>query len=164
MSRAVYIGVDPGMSGGLAFICGSTVDVYAMPATERDIWDAIYDVLASHPDTERFAVIERVGGFIQGNPSPGSAMFRFGTSYGGLRMALIGNDVPFDDVPPQKWQKFLGVTPRRKDESKTAFKNRLKSRAQALFPQIKVTLATADALLLAEYCRRIREKASYQTN
>ena len=153
----VFIGIDPGVSGGLAVVSDSgSVGCSPMPATERDVWDWIMEAISSR---RAFAVIERVGGFIQGNPTPGSAMFRFGMSYGGLRMALIGNNVPFDDATPQKWQKAMGVTPRRKDESKTAFKNRLKSRAQALFPKIKVTLAVSDALLIAEFCRRIREKS-----
>ncbi len=157
MPPAIYIGIDPGASGGLAFIYNDQVTAFSMPKTERDIWDAVYDELAAtDADTRRFAVIERVGGFIAGNPSPGSAMFKFGHSYGGLRMALVGNDVPFDDVTPQKWQKALGITPRNKEESKPQFKNRLKARAQLLFPKLRVTLDTADALLLAEFCRRMR--------
>jgi hypothetical protein len=33
----------------------------------------------------------------------------------------------------------------------------LKQVAQRLFPELRVTLATSDALLLAEYCRRLKE-------
>lgn len=153
----IYIGVDPGASGGLAFIRGDEVDLVPMPDTERDVWDSIVDVLLCYQTPPKsFAMIERVGGYIAGNPSPGSSMFKFGRSYGGLRMALVGNDVPFEDATPQKWQKGMGITPRAKTESKTQFKNRLKAKAQLLFPKLNVTLATADALLLAEYCRRVR--------
>jgi hypothetical protein len=95
-------------------------------------------------------------------------------------MALIAAGIRFEDVPPQKWQKALGIAPRKSGktkmvssaddpkvpflctelrevggESKTVFKNRLKAKAQQLFPEQKVTLATADALLLLEYCTRI---------
>lgn len=41
-------------------------------------------------------------------------------------------------------------------ESETQWKNRLKAKAQQLFPQQEVTLATADALLIAEFGRRKR--------
>jgi hypothetical protein len=102
-----------------------------------------------------FAVIEKVGGYI-GKPQPGSAMFKFGMSYGGLRMALIAAGISFLEVTPQQWQKTLGVSTKKKNETKGKFKNRLKALAQQIFPSVKVTLATADALLLAEYARRLR--------
>ena len=44
-----------------------------------------------------------------------------------------------------------------KTESKTEWKNRLKGMAQQLYPDLKVTLATADALLIATYCKRKHE-------
>ena len=155
MPSPVYIGIDPGASGGLAsvHVDGSCAAV-TMPPTERDVWEWVTDLSSWRPP---FAVVEKVGGFIKGNPAPGSAMFRFGVSYGGLRMALVAAAVPFEEATPQKWQKGLGITARGKDESKTAFKNRLKQRAQQLFPGVKITLATCDAILIAEYCRRVRE-------
>jgi hypothetical protein len=41
----------------------------------------------------------------------------------------------------------LGVS----DGNKTIWKNKLKTRAQQLYPGIKVTLANADALLILRY-------------
>ena len=83
-------------------------------------------------------------------------MFKFGMSYGGLRMALTAAQIPFESATPQNWQKSLGIGKKGKTETRTSFKNRLKAKAQQLFPNLKVTLATSDALLLAEYCRRKR--------
>lgn len=159
-STRVWIGVDPGIHGGLAFIgnnsCCSSSPV---PATERDILNWMLQFNTAEIDC--FAIIERVSGWIGGNSGahdgqPGSAMFKFGQSYGGLRMALIGANISFDEVMPQKWQKAMGVI-KQKGENRTLYKNRLKQKAQQLFPREKVTLATADALLLAEYCRRKNE-------
>jgi hypothetical protein len=56
-------------------------------------------------------------------------------------------------VTPQKWQKELGLGT-SKGLSKTEWKNKLKGRAQELFPNIPITLKTADALLIWEYERR----------
>lgn len=154
-----YYGIDPGASGGLACIHERLVTV-PMPATERDVFEWFRPLGGrDHEGNEvEFAVIEKVGGYTaSGGPQPGSAMFKFGQSYGGLRMALIAAGIPFEEVTPQRWQKALGVTPRGKEETKTSFKNRLKAKAQQLFPKIKVTLATADAILLAEYCKRSQE-------
>ena len=72
-------------------------------------------------------------------------------------MALTAAGIPFEEVTPVVWQRGLGIPVRKKDESRSQFKGRLKAKAQQLFPQVKVTLKTADALLISEYCRRKRE-------
>ena len=59
-------------------------------------------------------------------------------------------------VTPQKWQKeFSNSLGKSRDYDKREWKNRLKGLAQQMFPAEKVTLKTADALLLAEYGRRV---------
>lgn len=135
-----YIGIDPGQSGGVAFITPMATKAYNMPDTERDIWN-LFLVDSPH---KYFAVIERVHSM----PRQGVASsFKFGMSYGALRMALVASGIPFEDVTPQKWQKALGCL-------SGGDKNVTKQRAQSLFPQLKITHKTADSLLLAEYCRR----------
>ena len=153
----LYLGIDPGASGGVALVGDTAPILYPMPKTENDVWGLIS---AMKDLGSTFAYIEKVGGYIGGVGHPGSAMFNFGKGYGGLRMALIAARIPFEEIPPQTWQKRMGVTPRKKKsknsagESKSQFKNRLKARAQQLFPHVNITLATADAILIAEFCRR----------
>lgn len=152
----LFLGIDPGASGGIAMLDGNSDDGWTtsavpMPATERDVWE-VFDV----PMSDVFACIEKVGGYVAGNPTPGSAMFTFGRGVGLLHGFLIALSVPYEEVPPRTWQKALGISPRGKDESKGSFKNRIKAVAQKLFPGAGVTLKTCDALLLAEYCRRKR--------
>lgn len=151
--KHVYLGIDPGASGGLAWVSASSSQAVAMPKTERDVWDLFAWKGANGQliGAASFAVIEAVHSF----PGQGVAStFAFGRSYGFLRACLIAAEIPFEEVQPRVWQKVMGILKRDKDESKTAFKNRLKAKAQQLFPTEKVTLATSDALLLAEYCRR----------
>jgi hypothetical protein len=105
---------------------------------------------------DSFAVIEKVGAM----PGNGvSSMFKFGRGTGVLIGCLIAAGIPFAEVTPQVWQKGFGIPTRRKKgrgaESKTDFKNRLRSVAQKLFPRVDVTSETADALLLALYCQRL---------
>ncbi len=147
-----YLGIDPGQNGGLALISanGHGVECNKMPSTEKDIYSLLADCV-----TNTFCIIEKVHSM----PGQGVAStFKFGKGYGGLRMALVACKIPFDEVTPRTWQKGLGIPPRKKEtETKTQWKNRLKARAQQLFPFFpseKITLATADALLIAEYCRR----------
>ena len=145
-----YIGIDPGDQGGIAVLSadGSVVEVAKMPATPMDL----LDFLSRHKD-DSFCVLERVGGLPgQG----GSAMFNFGKGYGHLQMALLALGIPTNDVTPNKWEKSFQLGSSGK-YGKTEWKNRLKAKAQQLFPSLgrKITLATCDALLIAEYGRRL---------
>ena len=154
LNPPTYVGIDPGASGGIAIISGKGITAIPMPFTESDIWDYLSNVgRLINP----FAVIEKVTGYVGGPGNTGSSMFKFGTNYGCLRMALIAAKIPFEEVMPQVWQKGLQIAKRKPTESKTEWKNRLKSGAQRLFPDTKVTLACADAILIAEFCRRKRE-------
>lgn len=139
-----WVGIDPGKSGGIARITDfGVVEAWKMPETERDIWDLVRFVF---PSTLGLAVIERVHSM----PKQGVvSSFTFGRNYGSLRMALIGWNVPFEEVTPQRWMKALGCLT-------GGDKHISKARAQQMFPTVKVTNATADALLLAEYARRLR--------
>jgi len=76
-----------------------------------------------------------------------ASSFKFGQGYGSLEMALTAAGIPFERVTPQKWQKALGCLTKGQ-------KNVSKRKAQELFPTMKVTHATADALLIAEWGRR----------
>ena len=148
-SIRLFFGIDPGANGGMAVLGagGGIISSIKMPQTERDVWDWINESWTSTP----VAMIERVHSM----PAQGIASaFTFGKGYGGLRMALIAASIPFEEVNPEKWVKGLGIPKRGKTESKTTWKNRLKARAQQLFPEAEVTLKTSDALLIAEYCRR----------
>lgn len=159
--RIAYMGIDPGCNGGMAVVYARSVaQAIRMPLGNRDILDWLEETVRI--SQVRFAFIEKVGGFMRAddrskNIGSGHTMFTFGCSYGKLLMALTATRIPFDEVLPRAWQQAIGVVKVKGRETKTAYKNRLKARAQQLFPAEKVTLATADALLIAEYCRRKQE-------
>ena len=150
MKPTTVIGIDVGKSGGLAVIHEDyKVETFKMPETERDISNLIEDL--SHLPNP-FAYIEKV------NSMPGQGIvsaWKFSGNYHGLRMTLICHKIPFDEVRPQVWQKGLGIVKRAKTESKVQFKNRLKAKAQQLFPSCTVTHAIGDALLISEYGFRL---------
>lgn len=146
-----YIGIDPGVGGGIACISKYDVEVWNMPDSDVCLFDLIDNL---GPDAK--CVIEEVGAF-QGQAA--RASFTFGSQYGRARMAVVAAGVPLELARPQMWQKAMGLS-KTKEETKTERKRRLKIRAQEMFPGIKVTNTTADALLLAEYCRRLFERRS----
>ena len=143
-----YLGVDPGMSGGLALIDEHGAVTFAT-STPDDCDEVLR--LVDPQDRQVSAALERVWS------SPGwghAGAFTFGLSYGALRMALVAQRVPFIDVLPRAWQKALDVAYPKKATAPEK-KNITKERAVALFPGTRVTHAIADALLLAEYARRM---------
>lgn len=139
-----YIGCDPGQSGGIAVI-PEKGDAFAhkMPETDADLLDLLEDI-ARNSESGLFAMLESVHSM----PGQGVASsFKFGAGFGALRMALLARFIPFEMVTPQKWQKAIGCLTK-------GDKNVSKRKAQELFPSLKITHAIADALLIAEYCRR----------
>lgn len=143
-------GVDPGVSGGIAIVMGHVlIEVVEMPPDEEAIWRYFERAVDVHGVAA--AVIERVAS----RPKQGvRSVFKFGFGYGGLRMAVRGNGIPFCNPTPQTWCKSLGLR-REKEEPQAAWKNRHKVLAAELFPHARITHATADALLLACYGVRL---------
>ena len=138
------LGVDPGQSGGIALVTDVVSLAWKMPDTERDVFDLLDSIIINH------AYIEAVHAM----PKQGvSSSFKFGQNYGFLRGCLISLHIPFEVVTPQKWQKALGCLTR-------GDKNVSKRKAQELYPTLKITHATADALLISTYGYRLREYES----
>lgn len=141
----LFIGIDPGQSGGIAFSPSNDNKPWAikMPETEADIWEVLGPLREQYGYASFVAAIESVHSM----PGQGVASsFKFGQGFGALRMALTAAGIRFHLVTPQKWQKRLGCMTK-------GDKNVSKAMAQRLFPHLKITHATADALLLAEYAR-----------
>lgn len=142
----LYLGIDPGGSGGVALVGPSFAQAWKLDQTEADV----ADILRSHRGAILKAYIEAVGAF------PGQGVvssFTFGRSYGFLRGLLVALQIPFEEIRPQKWQKFMGCLT-------GGDKNISKAKAQQLWPHLKITHATADALLIGEACRRSHETQS----
>lgn len=145
----LIIGIDPGAAGGIGVYSitqGCLIMAIKMPETPTDL----LAFLKLHSLNSK-CYLEKVGG-IPGNGA--NAMFNFGRGYGHLEMALLACRIPTETVTPQKWQKEFQLGGRGKTMSKTEWKNKLKAKAQQLFPTFNVTLATCDAMLIALYGSR----------
>ena len=148
-SNRCFLGIDPGASGGLVWLDEfQRVRVSTkMPATP----EALNALLVEHQFITKFVVIEWVHAMPRQDVG---GMSKFMEGFGILQGLLIANRIPFRRVAPRSWQAEFDIPKRDPDAPKSAFKNLLKAKAQELFPEIKVTLALADALLIAEFCRR----------
>jgi len=136
--NTAVMGIDPGQSGGIVIINNDgLVESYKMPETERDI----YDLLESYKISNPIVWLEKVHAM----PKQGvSSTWKFAANYNFIRGVIIALKYPLYDVPPVKWQRALGCL-------SGGNKNIPKAKAQQLFPQLKITLNIADALLIAYY-------------
>jgi hypothetical protein len=145
----IYIGIDPGQKGAICSVDddGTLVKAKAMPLTPADIYEELrsYDAFTAE---QRYAVLENQNSFAP----PGvrfntSAMGGFFRHLGHLEAFLMASNIRYDMRMAAHWQRAMGCLT-------GGNKNITKAAAQRLFPAVKVTHTLADALLLAEYCRR----------
>ena len=147
-----FIGIDPGSSSGCIAIIEtdneSIININTfriIDQTEREL----YQILYFHKDATK-AFIERVSSM----PGQGvSSSFTFGQNYGFLRACLIGCQISFENPVPTVWMKYYNMK-RDKAETKDQWKKRLRQLAQQIFPKFKVDKFNADALLIANYCKK----------
>lgn len=155
------MGIDPGVSGGIAVLRNDGAILYVRGfntvETERELSLILRDataILKSYPNSQR-CYMEKVQ-YIgkrpgKGKGDGGKGAFTFGKIYGFLKGNLSARDVSILDVYPAMWQAKLECLTRGN-------KNISKRKAREIFGfavDLKITHAIADALLIAEYGRRI---------
>ena len=171
----MIIAIDPGAGGGIAY-CNSKGDTSTakMPDTLRDIWDMLSFLTAAFAGRSEIGsvvYIEKVGTYMPGNSGPSAATFAM--HVGALQMALIALKVRHLYIAPKAWmdafigkQSYPSIPKEMPDKErkrilaarKTERKNKIKAKAQQLFPDQKVTLATADALGILWYAMESEQK------
>lgn len=144
------LAIDPGANGGIALDSDGAVAALKIPATDGDLLKTLKDC-ASGP---RKAYLENIVKYA-GTNMPSSAMAVYASSWGVIKGMLMALEYEVILVKPQDWQKALGLGT-SKGMSKTEWKNKLKGEAQRLYPNLDVTLATADALLMLRAARNNR--------
>ena len=157
----MLISVDPGRNGGLACSDEGVVYSFNMPDTPADLWKLILSMKTGADD---FALIEQVGTYMPGNSGP--AAVTFARHCGQIDMALIAAGIKHDTILPSKWEHWLIGKPnypkiaketpkkeRRKilAKRKQERKNKIKAKVQCLYPELKITLKTSDALGILVY-------------
>ena len=149
-----HLAIDPGASGAYAIRYPSGF-TEAYPYTcDSDFLEAM-STLATRAAQEHHLVtctIEQVGGYV-GKAQPGSAMFNFGRNFGYTLGVCQALGFQINLVRPQAWQKLF-PTKTKKNQNSAQHKRELKDHAARLYPALKPTLKTADALLILHYATR----------
>lgn len=150
----IVLGIDPGLSGALAFYdtVSEALVVMDMPTVEvtrngkskREVSPALVADMVAGKGIEK-AFMERVSAM----PGQGvSSMFSFGRSSGVVEGVLAAYEIPTTLVTPQAWMKAMGVR---------AGKDGSRERAMQLFPQYSMTFSRkkddgrSDAALIAKF-------------
>ena len=157
------IGIDPGLSGGIAILEDNVIKVlFDMPVmsdgkkNKRQLNSALLVKLIKDniKDTEdTVMVVEQV------NAMPGqgvTSMFNFGQTFGAIKGICAALGLPIFLVRPAKWKKHFELINSSKDASRT--------KAIEMYPSISEQLSKkkdvnkSDAVLIARYYSETRFK------
>jgi hypothetical protein len=154
MSAQHYIAIDPGVGGGIAYVdTDGSVHALPMPETVADLRDQL-EILCTLESTNQVVFLEELPKFA--GKMSGSSMATMFRNYGRIEGLLSSYRARIEYLPPKKWQQALGLGDKKTHGPR--WKAHLKGRAQALYPQLAVTLKTADALLILEAGMKLKNK------
>ena len=158
----VVLGIDPGLSGGLAIVAGegdgfprlllvADVPTYGEDAKRRVDAVATMQLIRRFPPD--FAVIERAQAFPEQGSSSG---FNYGRAVGALETCIAGLLIPHQIIESRAWKKFHGLLKADKEASR--------QRATGLFPGAeglsrKKDHNRSEAALMAVYGLKIAPRA-----
>lgn len=152
-----YIGIDPGLQGGIAILEDNNVTLYPMPLIGDKDYDvqAIKDIFHSNADADLCGVERQ-----QSMPGQGlSSTFKTGMGFGILLGVLSALGLRYEVVPPQTWQRRLFVGLKQGQDTKVSSE----IIAKRLFPTTsflrtarshKASDGLTDAACIAEFIRR----------
>lgn len=157
----IFLGVDPGLSGALAFWHPATrmLDVFDMPTLELgkkriDGYELarILDTKTGDMVAPKLCIIEQVAA----RPGAGvSGMFNFGRSFGLAEGVISAQFWPLEYAMPHVWKRVMAC-PKEKDGAR--------ARASQLMPEhhaqwaLKKHDGRAEAALLALYAERLHRE------
>lgn len=143
------VSCDPGQKGGFAVsLAGGAASTFPMPETDREILRVLEIAKTGGASTLYMESLVKY----TGRNMPSSSMAVYASNWGKIVGMATALGYRIVEVPPKKWQKVLGLGVADKD--KKVWKNKLKQMAEQLYPQLTVTLQTADALLILEAAKR----------
>ena len=148
-----FIGIDVGKMGAMCVLTPNRMLLYPTKnkTGDYDIWK-MHMELKEHASAKSCAVIERA----QAMPKQGVvSMFEFGRGYG-IWLALLNvNYISYQVVHARVWTKALLVgAPGEGKERSFQVASRMHPKWR---PQYEYERQYADAILLAEYARRVYE-------
>ena len=147
-SRFKYIGIDPGKSGGVTIIHGKKIKTYKCPQRTEDM-AILFSLLIGDPSSYDVKLLmERV--WARPNNAVRSA-FAYGVNYGQWMGIIACHEVPLQTCLPNQWISYYDCDKKLEYQER---KRWLKEKAKSLYPNLNITLTTADSVLIADYAMK----------
>ena len=143
-----FIGIDPGKSGGITLISDEGIEATKCPKEPADMAIFFEYFIGDTAPYNVGVLIERVWA----RPTNGSRhAFAYGFNYGVWFGVISRKYVEIHTTLPAKWIQYFNCP---KGIEYNDRKKWLKEKAKELYPEVKkVTLATADSILIAHYAK-----------
>jgi hypothetical protein len=139
------LAIDPGASGAFAYHdMDGVIQTKVMPEGMTAQVDFIRTLAMYH----RECIMENVGFHMPGNSAVATS--KFARHCGHLEAVCYAYGISVQYVAPQSWMKKLGTWSKDKRERKAQIKEAM----ARLYPHLKVTLKTADALGILTFAMR----------
>jgi hypothetical protein len=150
----LIIAVDPGASGGIAWAEGNAYALaLPMPHSVADVIHLLRDLIRGWGQNPRAELwLEDIPKFV-GKAIPASSAAVLFRNFGYIEGAATALGLRVIMVKPHDWQKHFKLGTKKDCASTTEWKNKLKSEAVRRFPNLNVTLKTADALLILDFAK-----------
>ena len=148
MTSNFVVGIDPGATGALVKL-GCNPNSYLIFRFSKMTRRSVAQSIRQWNDC--VAGVEHVH-IRTDTPESLGSQTQMVVHRGMLEGWLIAADIPYELVEPKTWQFEFNLGGRFEDYNER--KRAHKAKAQELFPDIKVTLDLADALLIALYMHR----------
>lgn len=147
------IGIDPGLSGGIAIFGDANFENKAIPfKSMAEVESFICDFIKEDGISLFKAFIEEPPVFFKGAGGGLATQAKLHRNLGQYEGLLMGLGIPFETVTPQKWQRGLpGLSKLKGTDRKKALHNLATQR----YPYLNPTFKTCDAILIAEYGERL---------
>jgi crossover junction endodeoxyribonuclease RuvC len=159
----MIIGIDPGLTGAIAFIGRDGYIVEDLPTmangkgkakVKRQIDPGELAEMIKHQSNQSGekpikVYLERVAAM---NKQGVSSVFSLGETYGAIKAVVATLQIPIEIISPQEWKKFYNL---RRDKKQSVTKELSRTKAIELFPEASLTRKKdhnlAEALLIANY-------------
>lgn len=149
--KKIYIGIDPGYSGGVSGISDNGEVLFCLPFSKETYTTVLISKINEYKSENVTVCLERVHAM----PGQGvTSMFNFGKNFGFIEGVLSALNISYQTVPPQTWKKEFSLSASKElssDVCKKLFKDvNLLASARCRKPHDGMS----ESLLMAEYARR----------
>ena len=145
----LFIGIDPGMNGGITFITKEMdteqMKPFRCPRESKEMAEILQVGIKQFETKDVILFVEHVWSF----PGDGRVgAFRFGYNYGLWKGMASAFGIDVYNIPPRKWMYSYDMPSKMQSKER---KRWLRNVAETLYPNVKITFNTSDSVLIAHY-------------